>query len=248
MFTSDPIPASADPADPDHDFDEADRMAAAVQRAQLRLAQVQDITTIGMTLLRDLGERVAASGKPQGGEPPADAAGDFAKISRALRLTLDLEARFDETLRALQAAVKSQQLPCYHWIRHDRDLHTAQEGRQRLEIEWQQKSRDYNRLTRIRTALPAIARRKELLAEREAYRDRGIDGVAALVEDLDADAGGALLLRHHHAVIGKDRRRRGDRGSLRYRRDLSKGRGADKKRDGEREYTRHGPAPLVPAR
>ena len=69
--------------------------------------------------------------------------------------------------------------------------------------------------------------------ERKADRDRGIDGVAALVEDLDADAGGALLLRHHHAVISEDRRRRRYRGSLRNRRDLGEGAGADQKR-GER--------------
>ena len=36
--------------------------------------------------------------------------------------------------------------------------------------------------------------------QREAGRDRGIDGVAALLQELDADAGGARLLRHHHAV------------------------------------------------
>ena len=40
--------------------------------------------------------------------------------------------------------------------------------------------------------------------ERKADRHRGIDRVAAAVEDLDADAGGALLLRHHHAVVGED--------------------------------------------
>ena len=36
--------------------------------------------------------------------------------------------------------------------------------------------------------------------EREADGDRGIDRVAAAVEDLDADARGAAFLRHHHAV------------------------------------------------
>ena len=40
---------------------------------------------------------------------------------------------------------------------------------------------------------------------READRDRGVDGIAAALEHLDADAGGALLLRHHHAVALEDR-------------------------------------------
>ena len=39
--------------------------------------------------------------------------------------------------------------------------------------------------------------------ERKADRDGGIDRVAALLQDLDADAGGALLLRHHHAVLAR---------------------------------------------
>ena len=58
--------------------------------------------------------------------------------------------------------------------------------------------------------------------QREADRDRGIDRVAALPQDLHADARRVLLLRRHHAVagdhgmearrIGDDRRRRGWRG------------------------------------
>ena len=36
--------------------------------------------------------------------------------------------------------------------------------------------------------------------EREADRDRGVDRVAACLQDLDADARGVLLLRRHHAV------------------------------------------------
>jgi len=110
MSKSDLISASADPTDPDGAADEADRMAEAVARARLRLQRVQEIAAVGMTLLRDVGERAAAAqaaptAAKQDDEkaPPADAAGEFAKISRALRLTLDLEARFDEALRALQA-------------------------------------------------------------------------------------------------------------------------------------------------
>jgi hypothetical protein len=49
--------------------------------------------------------------------------------------------------------------------------------------------------------------------ERKADRDRGVDRVAALFQDLDPDAARALFLRHHHAVAGRDgfdAQRRGD--------------------------------------
>ena len=107
MTRFDRISAStADPTEFDGAADEADRMAEAVERARLRLERVQEISAVGMTLLRDLGERAQAAptgGKSEAEAPAIDAAGDFAKISRALRLTLDLEARFDEALRDLQS-------------------------------------------------------------------------------------------------------------------------------------------------
>ena len=37
---------------------------------------------------------------------------------------------------------------------------------------------------------------------RKAGRDRGIDGIAALAQDVGADFRGEFLLRHHHAVFG----------------------------------------------
>src|SRR5947209_2502336 len=42
-------------------------------------------------------------------------------------------------------------------------------------------------------------------SQREAGRDRGVDGVAALLEHLDADARGAPFLRDHHALARRDR-------------------------------------------
>ena len=75
---------------------------------------------------------------------------------------------------------------------------------------------------------------------READRDRGIDRVAAAIENIDADAGGALLLRHHHAVVARDRLRRRDDRRARDRRDLRVGGGAEErarqKRDGAAEH------------
>ena len=74
MSKSDPISASADAIDPDDGADEADRMADAVGRAERRLARVQEITEIGMALLRDLGERVAAAKATPAGEKSDDEA------------------------------------------------------------------------------------------------------------------------------------------------------------------------------
>jgi uncharacterized protein YhaN len=70
-----------------------------------------------------------------------------------------------------QAEIKKLRLSADDWAKHDRDLHAAQDGREKLDKEWQQKSRELNRLTRIRNALPAIAQRKVLLAELETHRD-----------------------------------------------------------------------------
>ena len=66
MSSSDLISASADPTDADGAADEAERLADAVERAALRLKQVQEISAVGMTLLRGLGERVAAAGAHPG--------------------------------------------------------------------------------------------------------------------------------------------------------------------------------------
>ncbi len=41
--------------------------------------------------------------------------------------------------------------------------------------------------------------------QREAGRDRRVDRVAPLLQDVDADARRARLLRHHHAVARRDR-------------------------------------------
>jgi len=74
-------------------------------------------------------------------------------------------------LRETQAAIKRQQLSAEEWARHDRDLREAEQQKQQVETQRQQKSRELNHLVRIRDALPAIARRKELLTEWAGFRD-----------------------------------------------------------------------------
>ena len=59
--------------------------------------------------------------------------------------------------------------------------------------------------------------------QRKAGGDRGIDGVAALAQDVGADLRCEFFLRHHHAVLGEDgadrisRRRRVNAALLRIR-------------------------------
>ena len=48
--------------------------------------------------------------------------------------------------------------------------------------------------------------------QREADRDRGVDGVAAALQNVGADARRQRLLRHHHAMLGDDRLRLADLG------------------------------------
>lgn len=93
--------------------DEVGRMAAAVRRAERRVCVLQELTDIGMDLTRVLHEQVLtkATAPDKGGDktapadedprPAADPADTFAKLSRAIRLTVDLEGRADEALRAL---------------------------------------------------------------------------------------------------------------------------------------------------
>ena len=78
---------------------EADRLAASVARAERRLRVVEEITEIGMRLMRKLEEAPAAGHEA----PRPDATVAFAKVSRAVRLTLDLEVRVEEELRAALA-------------------------------------------------------------------------------------------------------------------------------------------------
>ena len=188
MSKSDPFSASADlpelELEADAAAEKAERAAEAVERARLRLERVQEVSAVGMALLRDLGERVAAAkvapntkvgedeDEDEGegeDEPasPADAAGDFAKISRALRFTLELEARFDEALRDLQSG-KAATLNKRCEARAQRDAKVEEDRRR-------------TRLVEVETQV-AIAIERESESE-EAETER----FAALEERLEYD-------------------------------------------------------------
>ena len=69
----------------------------------------------------------------------------------------------------------------------------------------------------------------------EADRHGGVHRVAAAIENLHADTGGAAFLRHHHAVAGDDRLCRGNRQRLPGRRDLGVSGGAQQQESARKD-------------
>ena len=106
--TPQPDPPPADPPA----VDEADLLAASVARVERRLRMLDDLAEMVMKLASRVTERAlaadAASTKDVAGDAPSDfAADDLAKLSRAVRLTLDLAGRLEETLARLRASENS---------------------------------------------------------------------------------------------------------------------------------------------
>jgi hypothetical protein len=101
---SNPAPAPQDPAPPAAD----EAPDPSILRAERRLRLLEELTEIGMELARALRPEAEAREEPSDdkarakGRDPADA---FARLSRAVRLTLALEARTDEELRDLKSGV-----------------------------------------------------------------------------------------------------------------------------------------------
>ncbi|HWF01430.1 MAG TPA: hypothetical protein VG248_16640 [Caulobacteraceae bacterium] len=95
-----------------------------VARAEERLAMLRELAELGMALTRELTRRTLESPEAPEGGPAADAnpkgaprtipgprhdpAESFARLSRAVRLTLALEAKAEEELSALITGVKDR--------------------------------------------------------------------------------------------------------------------------------------------
>jgi hypothetical protein len=99
MSKSASLCAPAPPSDPPAADPAVDRLAASVARAESRLRALEEIREIGMRLMRKLED--APAGKSD--EPRTHPAVAFAKLSRALRLTIDLEVRAEQGLCAALA-------------------------------------------------------------------------------------------------------------------------------------------------
>jgi hypothetical protein len=93
------------PADAPAAVDEADHLAVSVARVERRLRMLDDLAEMAMKLASRVTERALAedAAATKGEAPPDFAADDLAKLSRAVRLTLDLAGRLEETLRRLRA-------------------------------------------------------------------------------------------------------------------------------------------------
>ncbi|MEO8926586.1 MAG: hypothetical protein ABI306_05425 [Caulobacteraceae bacterium] len=114
------MPYTASPFAPSDTVADAGRnnesiASPSILRAERQLRMLEELARIGMDLARALGRRAEAEAEaageavdavPNAAPQPAtqrDPADAFQRISRAIRLTLALEMRTDETLRALQA-------------------------------------------------------------------------------------------------------------------------------------------------
>ncbi|MDB5482537.1 MAG: hypothetical protein JWO83_3590 [Caulobacteraceae bacterium] len=105
-LTTAPAPQPDPPAADPPAVDEADLLAASVARVEHRLRLVDELAEMAMKLARRVTERALAEdpAPTKAGDAPPDFAADhLAKLSRAVRLTLDLAGRLEETLRALRA-------------------------------------------------------------------------------------------------------------------------------------------------
>ena len=98
--------------------DTAEAPDPSVARAEKRLRVLEELTDIGMDMARALRDRVvaqAAQGEAVAGcddgasaSPRRDPADAFGRLSRAIRLTVALEAKTDAALRDLLAGVEAR--------------------------------------------------------------------------------------------------------------------------------------------
>jgi hypothetical protein len=179
MFDADTAPQAPPVADDD----------PAVLRAEDRLRALKELREIGLEIARALGRDVAA-GEPRAddkGKSPAEA---FGPLSRAIRLTVTLEAKTDAELRDLRAGVVRE--------RAEEQVRAAE--RDRIAAETAKKTRRkraYDLVLNVADfEIPDSESFGELelaLDERlecdEAYRDAGTAPLRETVERLCRDLG-----------------------------------------------------------
>jgi hypothetical protein len=90
MSEEHPAPATATDSDP--------RLAVALARAEWRLEMLQELAGMGVSLAREISQRFIEG--PHRPEPRPDPSRAYATVSRAVRLTLILEARTEKQILA----------------------------------------------------------------------------------------------------------------------------------------------------
>ena len=98
--TSATAPQPDPPADDPSAGDEAGLLAASVARVEHRLRLLDELAEMAMKMARRVTEEAAKAADAAASFYAAD---DLAKLSRAVRLTLDLAGRLEETLARLRA-------------------------------------------------------------------------------------------------------------------------------------------------
>jgi hypothetical protein len=133
MSKFDPKSVPAPPPQPSPDarapVDDLDRLPQAIARAERQLRTLEVIGEIGMRLMRKLADPPAANA------PPADPAGDFAKLSRAVRLSIALERHVEEDLFAAltnRMTVRTAQRKAVERVTGEADEASSQDAKDRV--------------------------------------------------------------------------------------------------------------------
>jgi hypothetical protein len=153
-----------------------------VVRAEQRLEMLRELAEIGMDLARGL-KPGAEADKASGETPAKDPAAVYAPLSRAIRLTLVLEARTDEALRDLKAGVETvrQQARSGAAVR---DFQAREEKVRELVLTVaEREAADSESLDALEAAL------EERLERDSAYFDCGVRPLRQSVERLCHDLG-----------------------------------------------------------
>lgn len=178
--------AAAPSRDPPDDAD------PKVERAEQRLAMLRELADLAMRMSRDIVER--ASKAPADADPRHDPAESFARVSRAVRLTLALEARIEEDLAAPRdgvaavpaagpGATASPAAPRGVWLSPDHP--SARRNRIRDNV-WDVINHEINDLKPATEALDAL---HERLTEGERYDGLVFRPLRESVEAICADLG-----------------------------------------------------------
>jgi len=167
---------------PDETATAQETLDLSVARAERRLRLLEELAEIGMELARALKPGAEPDKTTASEAPGKDPAAAFAPLSRAIRLTLALEARTDQDLRDLKAGVSRARKEARAKAAHDCGAREQQVRELVLNV-----------AERECESLEAFDDIEEALQERldydEAYNESGQRPVRQTVERLCKDLG-----------------------------------------------------------